>query len=99
MPSRQAHVGPLEEMIHWALGPQEVPAHCETHSPTAFSVKPLWHRHQAAWSSGWQLALEPQGSEVQGLEHWLLMQASCPGQCESVWHSEDLVDSPMHPEV
>ena len=38
VPWEQAQVGPLSEMIHWALRPQMTPSHMEVHLPSEFSL-------------------------------------------------------------
>lgn len=83
--------------MHLAFLPQMVPSQGDLHWPVAgSSMKPLLHLHQAAWSSGLQLALVPHGSDEQGLEHWRSTQASWPGQSLLARHSSaDL--GPRHP--
>ena len=67
VPWEQAQVGPVLEMMHWALRPQITPSHIEVHFPSAFSLYPIWQRHQAACFSGMHRAFSPQGSDEQGL--------------------------------
>ena len=87
VPLLQAQVGPSLEMMHWALRPQIIPSHMEAHFPSAFSLYPTLHLHQAAWSSGMQIALSPQGMVEQGLTQVEAWHASSPGQSPSLEHS------------
>jgi hypothetical protein len=68
MPSKQTQVGPPGLTMHWALSPQIIFWHSETHFPVVLSsLNPLLHRHQAACRSGMQIATSPQGNELHGL--------------------------------